>query len=662
MLFYENGMSAAETGRMDGPRKRRMACGRQSRSWREQSDGDRTEAGHAPRCCGPRTVCRPRPDDKFAPSLASTDDLVKAHEELGRRVGQEGTVLMKNDDQALPLAKGSKLTLLGMGSMYPFLGGKMGSTITTEAAVDLVSALEQGGFEINPTMTDIYETLGAFEDATAVNPVPWMKSVVYKYRPAGFATPYVPNEPSFDTYVSEGGASEDFASSFAEYASSFAEYGDAAIVVLSRPGSEGSDYYPGAAGIDAATYGTKNSLGICTNERALIQLAEENFDKVIVMVNSGSTMELGDLKNDPKISAIMNIGFPGAFGTLGIADILNGTVSPSGCLADTYATDTAMAPSSQNFGSIKIADTSMVTWPDSRMGTMGTDIADFLGGENSTQSAYYVVEAEGIYTGYKYYETRYYDSVIGAGNATGAAGASNGASSWSYDNEVVYPFGYGLSYTTFQQTLDDVQVNADEKTVTAKVTVTNTGSVAGKHAAQLYVSAPYTDYDKKAGVEKSAIQLIGIAKTDELKPGDDQQLTITADLYDMASWDSSAKGGKGGWILDGGDYCFVLAENAHAAVNSVLAAQGKGTEGDASMVSIKRQVQERHRGHEPARKCRCELLQAGLRHPAHEKRLERHLPPHLRRPHDRRRQAGRVDQEPLLRAVRDHAERRGRRR
>lgn len=157
-------------------------------------------------------------DDKFAPSLASTDDLVKAHEELGRRVGQEGTVLMKNEGQALPLAKGSKLTLLGMGSMYPFLGGKMGSTITTDAAVDLVSALEQGGFEINPTMTDIYETLGAVEDAAAANPTPWMQSVAYKYRPAGFATPYVPNEPSFDTYVSEGGASEDFASSFAEYA------------------------------------------------------------------------------------------------------------------------------------------------------------------------------------------------------------------------------------------------------------------------------------------------------------------------------------------------------------------------------------------------------------------------------------------------------------
>jgi beta-glucosidase len=521
-------------------------------------------------------------DDKFTPSIATTDDLVKAHEDLGRRVGQEGTVLMKNEGQALPLAKGAKITLLGMGSMYPFLGGKMGSEISTEDAVDLVSGLEQGGFEINPTMTGIYETLGAIEaeaDPNAVTP-PWGASVSYKYRPNGFATPYVPNEPSPDTYVSEGGASED-------YASSFAEYGDAAIVVLSRPGSEGSDFYPGSTGIDSETYGTKNALGICTNERALIQLAEENFDKVIVLVNSCSTMELGDLKNDDKISSIVFIGFPGAYGTLGIADVLNGTVSPSGCLPDTYAVDTAMAPAAQNFGSTKLADTSMIKWPSSLMGEMDTDIAGgFLAGSNSTSSACYLIEAEGIYTGYKYYETRYYDSVTGAGNATGAAGASNGAASWNYDDEVVYPFGYGLSYATFQQTLDDVQVNTDEKTVTAKITVTNTGSVAGKHAAQLYVSVPYTDYNKKAGVEKSAIQLIGVVKTDELKPGDDQQLTITADLYDMASWDSSSKDGKGGWILDGGDYCFVLADDAHSAVNDVLAAQGNGSAGDASKVSI----------------------------------------------------------------------------
>lgn len=521
-------------------------------------------------------------DDKFSPSIATSDELIAAHESIGRQVGQEGTVLMKNEGGALPLAQGAKVTLLGMGSMYPFLGGKMGSTITTDAAIDLVSALEQCGFEVNPTMTGIYETLGAVEDSSADSSAPpWMQSVNYKYRPAGFATPYVPNEPPIDLYTSEGGAD-------ASFADSFAGYGDAAIIVLSRPGSEGSDYYPGAAGIDSEAYGTSNPLGICTNERALIQLAKENFDKVIVLVNSGSTMELDELEKDSQISAVLYIGFPGAYGTLGIADVLNGTVSPSGCLADTYAVDTAMAPSSQNFGSIKIADTSMVTWPDSLMGAMGTDIAGgFLGGENSTASAYYLIEAEGIYTGYKYYETRYFDAVAGAGNATGASGASGGASAWNYDDEVVYPFGHGLSYTTFAQTLDNVTVNTDEKTVTAEVTVTNTGSVAGKFAAQLYVSVPYTDYDRQAGVEKSAIQLIGVAKTDELGAGEDAALTISADLYDMASWDSAAKGGEGGWILDGGDYYFTLGIGAHDAVNNVLAAQGMGSEGDAALVSVK---------------------------------------------------------------------------
>ncbi len=520
-------------------------------------------------------------DDKFTPSIATSDELIAAHEALGRQVGQEGTVLMKNEGSALPLARGAKVTLLGMGSMYPFLGGKMGSTITTEDAIDLVSGLTQCGFEVNPTMTGIYETLGAIEDDSPnTSAPPWMQSVNYRYRPAGFATPYVPNEPAIDLYTSEGGAD-------ASYTDSFAEYGDAAIVVLSRPGSEGSDYYPGADGIDGDAYGTANPLGICTNERALIQLAKERFSTVIVLINSGSTMELDELEHDSGVSAVLFIGFPGAYGTLGIADVLNGTVNPSGRLADTYATDTAAAPASRNFGNIQIADTSMVTWPDSLMGAMGTDIAGgFLGGENSTASAYYLIEAEGIYTGYKYYETRYFDSVAGTGNATGAAGASRGASAWNYDDEVVYPFGHGLSYTSFSQTLDRVNVDLDGKTVTADITVTNTGGVAGKFAAQLYVSVPYTDHDREAGVEKSAIQLIGIAKTDELGAGEDASLTITADLFDMASWDSTAKGGQGGWILDGGDYYFALGTDAHDAVNNVLAAQGLGDAGDPAFVSV----------------------------------------------------------------------------
>jgi beta-glucosidase len=519
-------------------------------------------------------------DDKFTSTYATSDDLIAAHRSLGEKVGAEGTVLMKNEGNALPLASGAKVTLFGMGSTYPFLGGVMGSTVAEEGSVKLADALDGKGITVNPTMSSIYEKLGAVEgEATQT---PWgAPTANYIYRPAGFKTPYEPNEPALDLYVTDGGAD-------ATYADSFAEYGDAAIVVFSRPGSEGSDYYPGSEGIDSATYGTKNPLGLCTNELALLDLAKASFDKVIVLINSGSTMEVESLKADDGVEGLLYIGFPGTYGMLGVADILSGTTSPSGCLPDTYAVDTAMAPASQNFGIHTIADTSMITWPDSLMPGLGSEIPQgFLGGEPTTASNCYLIEAEGIYTGYKYYETRYFDSVMGQGNANGSAGASNGASSWNYDKEVAYPFGFGLSYTTFEQTLDSVDVNASDKTVTASVTVTNTGKTSGMFVSQLYVSVPYTDYDKKNGIEKAAIQLLGFEKTDELKPGEDQTLTITSKLKYMGSWDSSAKNGNGGFILDGGDYYFALGQGAHDAVNNVLAAEGQSVDGDATLVVTK---------------------------------------------------------------------------
>ena len=194
-----------------------------------------------------------------------------------------------------------------------------------------------------------------------------------------------------------------------------------------------------------------------------------------------------------------------------------------------------------------------------------------------------IVEAENIYIGYKYYETRYFDTVMNQGNAASTVGSSTG-SAWNYDDEVTYPFGYGLSYTTFTQTLDDLNVDLDNETVTAKVTVTNTGSVAGKDVVQLYVSLPYTDYDKKHVVEKAAVQLLDYGKTAELAPGASETVTITADMQNMASWDSTADnaaGTKGCYILDAGDYYFTIGNGAHEAVQNVLAAEGQDVGGSA---------------------------------------------------------------------------------
>ena len=271
-------------------------------------------------------------------------------------------------------------------------------------------------------------------------------------------------------------------------------------------------------------------------------------------------MEVQEIEDNVGVDAILQVGLPGGYGFYGVADILSGAVSPSGHLTDTYAVKNANSPAAQNFGDLQWTNAN----PDINMNDA-------------------VVEAENIYIGYKYYETRYFDTVMGQGNAASTVGSSTG-SAWNYDDEVTYPFGYGLSYTTFEQTLDNLNVDLENETVTANVTVKNTGSVAGKDVVQLYVSLPYTDYDKEHGVEKAAIQLLDYGKTAELAPGASETVTITADMQNMASWDSTADnaaGTKGCYILDAGDYYFTIGNGAHEAVQNVLAAEGQDVGGDA---------------------------------------------------------------------------------
>ncbi len=522
-------------------------------------------------------------DDKFTSIYKTSDELVKAHIDLGERVSEEGTVLLKNENAALPLkADAPKVTLFGMGAIYPFMGGTMGSTISGATQRNLVAALQERGYEVNPEMLAIYETMGSVVTGESQG---WGGTTpIYGYRPANFKTPYEPSEPSVAAYTAP--AEEMGAGAAPSYVESFKQYNDAAIVVFSRPGAEGSDFYPGAAGIDQEKYGTKSALSLTKNEREVLELAKANFDTVIVMINSGSAMEIDDLKNDEQVDALMYIGFPGAYGFLGIADLLKGDANFSGHLSDTYAVDAAMSPAAQNFGKIALADLTPIVWANSLMGSLAaTSPLGSFGGGASMAADHYVIQAEGIYTGYKYYESRYYDAVLGQGNAKSAKGASNGATEWNYEDEVSYTFGYGLSYTTFEQKLESVVVDLEAKTITAKVTVKNTGDVAGKDVAQLYVQTPYTEYDKKNGVEKAAIQFLGMEKTSELKPGASETVTIVVDAKYMASWDSTAKAGRGGYILDGGDYFFAVGNGAHEAVNNVLAAQGHEVGGNKAMAA-----------------------------------------------------------------------------
>ena len=334
----------------------------------------------------------------------------------------------------------------------------------------------------------------------------------------------------------------------------------AALVVISRGSSEAADYEPEMSGMDSDSY--ESPLALSENEKAMIALAKEHSSKVIVLINSDNPIEIEDLKNDDEIGAIVWTGAPGMDGFLGVADVLAGTVNPSGHIADTYAVNSASAPSMVNFG--------VYMYTNNSQDGSGDKLTEDNKGD------WYLVESENIYTGYKYYETRYEDSILGQGNADAEDGATNGGA-WNWDDEVSYSFGYGLSYTTFEQKLDSVELEVGGAG-TAKATVTNTGDAAGKSVVQLYVQAPYTE----GGLEKSAIQLLGFAKTGILEPGASEEVTVEFDPQFMASYDENAEkadGTVGAWSLEAGDYYFAIGNGAHEALNNVLANKNGSDEG-----------------------------------------------------------------------------------
>lgn len=498
----------------------------------------------------------------YKSDYSSTTELLESIEDLGERMSEEGTVLLKNENNALPLSKDEtqKLSLLGFSSYYPVQGGDMGSSLTenegTDAdTVDFVEALAAKGFSINEDLQNLYKSLES-EFKTEVNM--WGNIVEYYHITA----------PATDgVFASEEPSQETMDSVDSQWKESMDDY-NVMLVTIGRSSTENGTYLPGVDGVDASQdLNQTDPLGLSDDERDLINAAveakENNGGKVIVMLNNANAMEIDEIKNNDGVDAILEVGLPGGYGFYGVADILSGEANPSGHLTDTYAVTNANSPAAQNFGNYE--------WIN----------ADPTVNINAEE-----VEAEGIYTGYKYYETRYADTVLGQGNADATVGSSTGKA-WDYDNEVSYPFGYGLSYTTFEQTLKSVDVDLENRTVTAEVEVKNTGDVAGKDVVQLYTSVPYTDYDIENKVEKSAVQLLDYEKTDMIEPGESQTVTITADAQDMASWDSTCDneaGTTGNWILDNGTYYFTVGNGAHEAVNNVLAAQDQKVDGNKDNV------------------------------------------------------------------------------
>lgn len=468
----------------------------------------------------------------FQSGFASAQELVDYREDLNKRIAEEGSVLLKNDNNALPLGTdGVSVTIFGIGGVSPVYAGAQGGGVikNTDQIVPVYQAFKESGININETVRNWYKSTGIPDNC-----------VIDSTGRDGSITTSGPwdNEKAELATRSRGALEADASGVFADWRDSYASYNDAAIVMLCRLEGEGSDLEEG-------------SLAITDEEQALIDEAKQNFDKVIVILNGSAAIEIDSLKQDPGIDSILWIGEPGTHGLYGVADILTGKASPSGHLPDTYAVSSTSSPAWQNSGSFTFTNAE----------------TDNLGNYGS----YYLVQAEGIYLGYKYYETRYEDYVLGAGSADSPAGASNGSTSWNYDDEVSYGFGYGLSYTTFTQTLDSASVDEENQTASLTVTVTNTGNTAGKDVIQVYAQSPYTDYDKANRIEKAAVQLMAFDKTKLLAPGETETRTVDLDLKYLASYDyTNAKT----YLMEAGDYYFSIGNGAHDALNHILAAKG----------------------------------------------------------------------------------------
>lgn len=450
---------------------------------------------------------------------------------------REGAVLLYNNG-ALPLADAKQVSVFGHAAVDPVYQGSSAGTKVSDGALNTINfkqALEGEGFEVNAALWDALKAQPTTR-ASAGDGGGWGGPA-----PTGSAANTEENKAFYE------GQSGTWAGA----------YSDAAIVVLTREGAEGTDLTMQDVDDDGVT--PMSSLALHQNEKDLLALVREDFDKVVVLLNSPYQMEVHEIL--PYCDALMFIGTPGHQGFVGAAELLRGTVNPSGHLVDTYATSSLSAPATVNSGT----DTPLFANVDHINSTIGSDEC----------AEYISFQAENIYIGYRYYETRYADAVMGKGNASDPAGALPGASSWSYADEVQFPFGYGLSYTTFAQTLDSVDVGEDE--ITVKATVTNTGDVAGKSVVQVYAQTPYGDYEIEHKVEKSAVQLAGFAKTGILESGASETVTVTVDKYLLASYDSTAHNGEGGYILSDGDYYLAIGNDAHDALNNILAGQGYNT-------------------------------------------------------------------------------------
>ena len=506
-------------------------------------------------------------ENRFVSEYDSMEDVKEADKELAERLTEEGVVLLKNNG-ALPLAKDAKVTILGHSSTNILVCGT--------GSADINAALDVEKYPSSLKSANGYLTLKAaleersdvaVNDAVWKTYMAWTEAETYKTNPAkgdnsirggdgSVKGSYKVNEVPWATLTQQPGVTD-----------SFSKYADAAIVVVSRLGGEMYDLpanVESQGNADETVNGSGNALELTIQERELIREAKQRFGSVIVLINSANPLECDFLTaENSDVDAAMWIGYTGLVGLYGVADVLVGNESPSGRLVDTYCNDNTTNPAMVNFYSQiwSNAEALGASYDASTGKWKGTGLMTGSSGGDLDGNMFFNAYQEGIYVGYRYYETRYADAIAGTGNTAG----------YNYLADVAYPFGYGLSYTNFAYSDLKFTPSADGKNIDVTVTVTNTGDVAGKEVVEVYFQSEYTDYDRQNRIEKAAVELCGFAKTAKLAPGASETVTITVDKEEFRTYDTY---GAGTYIMDEGDYYLTIGTDAHDALNNILAAQG----------------------------------------------------------------------------------------
>lgn len=441
------------------------------------------------------------------PADVLSDETAAAGKQLSSDIGDEGVVLLKNQDGTLPLTE-KKLNVFGWASTNPCYGGTGSGGVDSSQSISLLAGLENAGFELNTELSDFYTDYNTVRETGSLDG----------------NTNWTLPEPSADSYT-------------AEMMDNAKAFSDTALIVIARIGGEGDDLptdmstvkyitdEPGMAHEGDFVAG-QTYLELSKTERDLVDLVTSNFDNVIVLYNGANAFELGWVDEYENIRGVVTVAGPGQDGFGSLGRVLSGEVNPSGRLADTYVYDLTKTYNFNNIGSFLYDNTQEFVDKD-------TDLYNLVSFVNYT---------EGIYVGYKFYETAAVEGLI------------------DYDTMVQYPFGYGLSYTTFEQKMSDLQVSEDGS-VSFDVTVTNTGDVAGKDVVEVYFTPPYTN----GGIEKAEVNLLDFGKTGLLDPGASETLTFTFNEEDLASYDDLV---NRAYVLEKGTYNISIRSDSHTVLDS----------------------------------------------------------------------------------------------